>query len=251
MKAMSERCRFLDWDSQFFGLRIGRLEGNRLSPNEVPAVTRWCAEEQIDCLYFLADSRDPETIETTEAAGFGLKDLRMTYEWKSSLGALGIRPQIGERVAVRAFHEADLAALVPIARTAHTDSRFFFDRRFDRAAAALLYETWLRNACTGAHVLVGEAGGIPAGYLSCELSGDGEGQIGLVAVAPQFHGQGLGRAMIEAALRWFSERGATSIRVVTQGRNVAAHRFYQSAGFLTKGLESWHHRWSPREPAAR
>lgn len=245
VKTMSERCRFLDWDSAFFGLRIARLNGDRLSPADLPAMLRWCADERIDCLYFLADSRCPETIETAETAGFGLKDLRMTYEWKSSLGVIGIRPQIGERVAVRSFREADLEALVPIARTAHTDSRFFFDRRFDREKAALLYETWLRKACagTGTQVLVGEAGGVPAGYLSCELSDEGEGQIGLVAVAPQFHGQGLGRAMIEAALEWFSGRGATAIRVVTQGRNVAAHRFYQSAGFLTRGIESWHHKW--------
>ncbi len=241
---MRERCRFLEWDSAFFKKRIARLDGSRLSTDQVPELFGWCVEERIDCIYFLADSSDPETIETVEAAGFGLKDLRMTYEWRSSLGALGIRPSIGERVSVRAFREDDLDALVPIARAAHTDSRFFFDSRFDRAAAALLYETWLRKACAGAaRVLVGETGGVPAGYISCELSAAGEGQIGLVAVAEKFHGQGIGRAMIEEALRWFAAQNATTIRVVTQGRNVAAHRFYQSAGFLTRALESWHHKW--------
>lgn len=241
---MSERCRFLDWDSQFFGHRIARLEGDRLRPDELPAIHHWCAAERIDCLYFLADTRDPETIETAEADGFGFKDLRVTYEWRSSLGARGIQPRIGERVHVRDHRAGDIEPLVQIARATHTDSRFFFDRRFDPQKAALLYETWIRKACAGAaaRVFVGECDGAPAGYLSCHLTA-GAGQIGLVAVAPAFHGQGIGRAMIETALRWFQDSAATDITVVTQGRNVLAHRFYQSAGFLTRSIESWHHKW--------
>ena len=244
---MTDRCRVLDWDSEFFGIRIARLDGDRLCPDEVEKANRWCAAERIDCLYFLADSRCPDTVATAEGNGFGLKDLRITYEWKSSLGARGIQPHIGERVKVRAFSEPDLDRLIEIARVAHTDSRFFFDRRFPRERAAALYEIWIRKGCASDHVIVGEAETGPAGYLSCHLSSERVGSIGLAAVDARFHGQGIGRAMMEAALRWFREKGVTDLSVVTQGRNVAAHRFYQSAGFLTKSIESWYHKWF-REP---
>jgi ribosomal protein S18 acetylase RimI-like enzyme len=242
---MTNRCQLLDWDSQFFGCRIARLSGDQLSPDEVPGIDRWCASQSVDCLYFLADCRSPETIAAAEQGGFGFKDLRMTYEWKSSLGAVGLRPQIAERVTVRGHQEKDVEELVAIARRAHTDTRFYFDQRFDRANADLLYETWLRKACAGSaqQVFVGETGGSPAGYLSCHLEGDGAGSIGIVAVDPSFHGQGIGRAMILQALLWFAEQGATDISVVTQGRNVLAHRFYQSAGFLTRAIECWYHKW--------
>jgi ribosomal protein S18 acetylase RimI-like enzyme len=69
------------------------------------------------------------------------------------------------------------------------------------------------------------------------------GRIGLAAVDRGQHGQGIGRAMIDHALPWFSERHVQEIDVITQGRNVAAHRFYQSAGFLTKTVECWYHKW--------
>ena len=245
---MTDRCRLLKWDSELFGCRIARLDGARLSQDQMEIIDRWCDAERIDCLYFLADSRCPETVATAERNGFGFKDLRITYEWRSSLGARGIQPHIGERVKVRPFSESDLDRLVEIARIAHTDSRFFFDNRFPRERAEALYEIWIRKACAGDHVLVGETESGAAGYLSCHLSSERAGSIGLAAVDARFHGQGIGRAMMEAALLWFREQGVTDLTVVTQGRNVAAHRFYQSAGFLTKSIESWYHKWCRARP---
>lgn len=242
---MTQRCRFLDWDSEFFGCRIATLGGSRLAPSEVGEIVQWCVEERIDCLYFLADSRCAETAIMAEANGFAFKDLRMTFQWKLALGATGLRPQIAPHVKVRSHRESDLGALVPLARNTHTDTRFFFDTRFNRSAAKLLYETWIRKACAAPHtqVFVGETMGEPAGYLSCHRSDAHAGHIGLAAVDPRFHGQGIGRAMIEAALRWFADQQITDISVVTQGRNVAAQRFYQSAGFLTRSIECWYHKW--------
>lgn len=245
---MTSRCRILDWDSQFFGLRIARLEGPRLHPDEVEAIDRWCAAEHIDCLYFLAESDCPETVASAEANGFGFKDLRITYQWKSALGARGVPAQIDEGVKVRTFAQSNLDRLIEIARASHTDSRFFFDQRFDRSRAAELYEIWIRKACASDHVIIGETDGAPAGYLSCHVSDERAGSIGLAAVDARFHGQGIGRAMMEAALAWFRENGITDISVVTQGRNVAAHRFYQSAGFLTRSIECWYHKWFTQLP---
>ena len=42
---MSDPCRLLGWDSEFFGLRIGRVEGHRLDAGRAQAVAAW-AEEQ-------------------------------------------------------------------------------------------------------------------------------------------------------------------------------------------------------------
>ena len=242
---MKAPCRFLAWDSEFFDHRIAMVEGNHLRVQDWSPIADWCMAERIECLYFLAESNSAETIESAEELGFGLKDLRVTYEWKQTIGMLGIRPQIAPSVRVRPYGDVDLGDLVRIARAAHSNTRFFFDRRFDSQKAGLLYERWIRRACEGDAqcVLVGESDGNPAGYLSCHLAETGAGQIGLVAVDPELHGRGIGRAMIEAALRWFEAQGASSLSVITQGRNIAAHRFYQSAGFLMTGTQFWYHKW--------
>ena len=51
-------CRFLDWDSDFFGRRMARANVNRLTPESLRQIQSWCDSQRIDCLYFLADSAD-------------------------------------------------------------------------------------------------------------------------------------------------------------------------------------------------
>jgi dTDP-4-amino-4,6-dideoxy-D-galactose acyltransferase len=233
----------LTWDSDFFQMRIARLDGCKLGASEIGEIDTWCRNEKVDCLYFLADANCSETSTNAELGNFEFKDTRMTYEWKSSLGARGIDPRIGTNVSFRRFTESDLDSLVRIARTAHNDSRFYFDQRFSASDCSKLYEAWIRKACVEDYVIVGTLDSIPSGYVTCKITGANSASIGLAAVDREKHGVGIGRAMMDAALAWFSNEGLTNVSVVTQGRNVAAHRFYQSAGFLTRKTENWYHKW--------
>jgi hypothetical protein len=75
---------FLPWDSAFFGLRIGRLAADRLTPELLNASPNWVRSHQI-CLYFLARSDCGETIRLAETAGFHLVAVRITLETLSFL----------------------------------------------------------------------------------------------------------------------------------------------------------------------
>ena len=82
------------------------------------------------------------------------------------------------------------------------------------------------------------------GYVSCHLDGeDGAGRIGLVAVSSHARGDGLGRTLVLAALRWFEEQGVGTVRVVSQARNCEAQRLYQRCGFVTDSVHLWYHKW--------
>jgi dTDP-4-amino-4,6-dideoxy-D-galactose acyltransferase len=48
---------------------------------------------------------------------------------------------------------------------------------------------------------------------------------------------------VNASLGWFAQHGCDRVQVVTQGRNLAAQRLYQRAGFLTADLKLWYHKW--------
>ncbi len=43
-------CTYLDWDSDFFGVRIARVNASRLSEETVAPILAWCAAQAIDCL---------------------------------------------------------------------------------------------------------------------------------------------------------------------------------------------------------
>jgi dTDP-4-amino-4,6-dideoxy-D-galactose acyltransferase len=231
-------CERLDWDSEFFGRPVGRVCGLRLTVERLAAVDAWADRERVDCLYFLCDPTCPESSRLAEAGGFRLTDVRLTLRMTEG------PPPAGPHPAVRPAGPADAAGLAAIARAAHTDSRFFYDGHFPEAACRALYVTWLRRSLDGwaAAVLVADAAG-PAGYITCHRDDRGGGSIGLLGVAAAAQGQGLGRQLVAAARDWFADRGAAPVTVVTQGRNVAAQRLYQRAGFVTAEVGLWFHRW--------
>ena len=246
----NELCRLLEWDTEFFGRRIGRVVGARLTEEMASRALGWCEDCRIDCLYFLADPSDPVTAGVAEDNGFRLVDVRMTLGRR--LRAKPAPAHGRGAVSVRSFAPDDLPTLRELARQNHTDSRFYFDGAFPPSRCDALYETWIAKSCDGYAdaVLVAHGQERPAGYITCVVDDDGRGEIGLVGVAPEVRGQGVGTSLVEAAVEWFADNGVEHVRVVTQGRNVAAQRLYQKCGFLAESVELWFHRWFPRRELA-
>ncbi|MBA3530440.1 MAG: GNAT family N-acetyltransferase [Ardenticatenales bacterium] len=234
-------CHYLAWDSDFFGYRIARLSGGRVSQERMVAVMQWCQEETIDCLYFLAESDDQESVRVAENHRFRLVDVRLTLE-KSALSQSSAPDD-----AIRFVVPADIPALRQLARTSHRDSRFYYDPHFSEVQCAALYDTWIEKSCQGYAEAVLVAGPVaqPVGYLSCHLLPSGESSIGLIAIGATAQGQGLGQRLVHAAVAWVAAQGPSTISVVTQGRNLRAQRLYQRCGFLPRSLQLWYHWWSP------
>jgi dTDP-4-amino-4,6-dideoxy-D-galactose acyltransferase len=236
-------CSYLEWDSSFFGRRIARLQRGRLDAATLNEALVWCRDNRIDCLYFLADADHAATVHLAESDGFQLTDVRVTFE-QAVAEADAVAPSSD---GIRLAREQDLTTLRAIAQTAHHDSRFYFDEHFDSEKCDLLYETWVENSFHGfaQAVLAAEVEGGVAGYLTCHLKGM-ESQIGLVGIATEYQGRGLGSRLIRHFLSWSGEQGATRAVVVTQGRNLAAQRLYQRNGFISSSLQLWYHLWFGR-----
>jgi dTDP-4-amino-4,6-dideoxy-D-galactose acyltransferase len=236
----SATCERLAWDSDFFGLHIARLAAESASADLVTSAKAYCDAKGIDCLYFLANAGDLETLSAVQAGGFQFVDIRITLQRSiEELGAV-------EVPAIRIFRPDDGPALQAIAAASHHDSRFYADPHFAAAACDRLYETWIGRSYSGwaQAVLVAESGGAAAGYLTCHVGPAASGSIGLVAVGEQYRGKGLGRQLVEAGLQYFRQQGVRRVSVVTQGRNIASQRLYQRSGFLTASVHLWYHYWS-------
>ena len=240
----NELCEFLDWDSKFFERRIARVKINQLDAGSIARINDWCASEKIDCLYFLADFDDPETIRQAEANDFNLIDIRLTFEQKP-------QPQIANpadehNIIIRSATTADIPALREIAKVSHTDSRFYYDANFAKEKCDELYALWIENSLGGFadFVLVADWQNEVLGYLTGSISRDKIGNIGLVSVRADAQGKGVGKKLVAASLTEFAACGAARVEVVTQGRNTRAQRLYQKNGFVTKSLNLWYHRWS-------
>ena len=239
-------CRYLEWDSTFFGHRIARVTNSRLNPERAADVERWCATHRIACVYLLADPEDLATVRTAADCGFRVVDVRVTLAVDQPATLRTLEPD----ALVRVWIPTDVPSLRAIARRSHRGTRFYTDGRFDQARCDELYAEWIERSCRGDAdaVFVVEHDDQVAGYLSCHLREPKVGQIGLVAVAEAAQGRGLGPRMLNHALSWFADQGVRVVNVVTQGSNTFALRYYQRRGFAVESVGLSYHRWF--EPSA-
>lgn len=238
-------CRHLDWDSDFWGFPVGRLEASLLRESEAENVLEWCQANEIRCLYFAANGSNAETLKRAHEAGFQFVDIRVDLECNA---ARVIDSSLSENSPVRPVTEADLESLKAIARSAHQDTRFFKDLNFERSKCAKLYEKWIERDFESGQVLgffphhQAESAG---GYVTLSKESGEFARIGLIAVEESLRGRGGGRMLLDAAIKAAAQLGAKKIRVVTQGTNVAALKLYEKAGFRVCDVKIWFHRWFP------
>lgn len=243
--ASAEPCTLLPWDTEFWGFPIARLHPANPDAETMREALDWCSHHGVRCLYLLADGGCPRTLALAHERGFRFVDIRVELTLPLPRPQPAGPPSGGP--PVRSAAAADLPALRRLAAASHHDTRFFKDDRFDAGRAAELYGEWIARDLRHGAVFVCDVParpGEPCGYVSGEIAADaGEGRIGLIAVAPGHKGAGLGTALIDAALAWFSGAGMASARVVTQGTNIAALRLYERCGFRTSGVNVWFHKW--------
>jgi dTDP-4-amino-4,6-dideoxy-D-galactose acyltransferase len=234
----------LEWDSNFFGIKIAKIVPNRLAPNALELIKDFCIAQSIDCLYFLADPNDEETIRLAETDQFHLVDIRLTFE--KYLDQSTVNPGDISKLNIRTATEDDIPVLKSSVKKIHFDTRFYFDPSFPDALCDRLYETWIENCVRdrGQVVFLGEIEEKRiVGFITCNLNPSGFGQIGLIGVDGKYQGKGFGRSLLQSAITWFLGKGIHHVTVVTQGRNVRSQRMYQKAGFLTKSVYLWYHKW--------
>lgn len=235
-------CKFLEWDSAFFGYRIGRIIDEFLTPANLEEILTWRRNNQIDCLYFLANLENFETIVLAEQQGFHLTDTRITLEIELTGNQI---TQNKAGISIRNAEIEDIEQLKGIASVNHRDSRFYYDGNFPFQKCDELFAVWIEKSCKGFAnaVLVAKNDRIIEGYITCSIDKKGNGNIGLVGVNQKSQSKGIGRALITSALDWFGNKNISYITVVTQGRNVKAQRLYQRNGFVTRSFKNWYHLW--------
>lgn len=230
--------RHLEWDSRHFGIRVGRVDGDTLSASSPQAY----ADERgrFDCVYLLADADHVETAERAHELGFRMVDIRVTFARTLD----DRRAYATNEHNIRDAHASDLPRLEALAAASHHSSRFYFDRCFERDRVDELYRIWIRNELENpsAKVLVVDDAVGAAAYVTCTVDGS-ESETGLVAVSASIRGTGTASALLERSLSGAVARGAKRITVVTQGRNVAAQRLYERAGFRIQKIAIWYHAW--------
>jgi dTDP-4-amino-4,6-dideoxy-D-galactose acyltransferase len=231
----------LPWDSEFFGIPIGRINNRDCSDSIAQAVVQ-ADGEGIECLYYLVAADDVAALHEAIRHGFKPYDIRIELE-----RALADPTAPSAAVAVRDAELEDEPVLAELATQTITATRFTLDHHFPRERIPRLYAQWVRRGLrsgTARRVLIAEPA---AGFVVCGLANEeGIGSIELIGVARHFGGCGIGAVLLHNAHAIMRDAGCDRTRVVTQGHNIPAQRLYESVGYRTRAVAWWLHRWRQR-----
>ncbi|MEX1254781.1 MAG: GNAT family N-acetyltransferase [Dehalococcoidia bacterium] len=236
--------RRLDWDSDFFDGSFGVIEGVEPAAGAgraaavhalLEALLAEARAEHYDHLIYRVPGDDPATTHGAERAGLRLVDVGVDFVYHFDHDVRRPRPS---PPGVRPWRDADLPALRDMAGAVFTHSRFGADPHFTAEQVEAFHRQWITNLCNALarEVLVFEADGAVAGFISCAVNGD-EGRIPLVASSATHRRRGAGRAMVDGALDWFRMEGMRAAYVKTQAGNLPAVNLYERSGFALDRCE--------------
>jgi ribosomal protein S18 acetylase RimI-like enzyme len=227
----------LIWDSGFLGLSVGRatLDGPGVSLAEVRGLLE---RESLDLLYVSCLAPLP-----TELDRFHIVD-----QVRYSGSVLPIQPtrfgQNDPRISEHPLDEAD-ESLFQRTLEAGWSSRFQLDRNFSHGKFEQLYRIWINRSCLreiADKVFWILDGSDVSGFITAKVDGK-VCRIGLIAVAANCQGQGLGKALMWSTAQFAQDRGCSTLEVVTQAVNHAAIRLYESFGLSRVETRHWYHFW--------
>lgn len=249
----SEPCQFLEWDSNFLGVRIARVLEEHLDEQVVKNIYDWSARNAIDCLYFLANADDTRTIHLAGKLDFLLVEIRLNFERSLKDWDPQTRAKLSPGIMVREARAEDIPELQKIASTAYVDSRFHTDEHFPENIWQAYYATWIKKSVEGSAEmnLVAEADGEILGYITGTFDSEREkgGRYELVGVRHEQRKSGTGQELFLSGLDWYAQHGVEYVWLSTQGRNIATQRMVQRHGFITRSCQLYYHKWLKEDPA--
>jgi len=226
---------FLDWDSKFFNLNVGRLVIQ--ADDEIP-VDQF---NDFDLVYIIIKNDLPGFKKKHFGTLAFFADEKLTYQ--KEIGET-IKP--GDHILSWPPGKDADRDLLEIGVQSGEFSRFKIDPEIPAEKFVGLYEQWVINSVNrkiAEEVYYFKDNGEIAGMITLSIKND-KADIGILSVHKNSRGKGIATELVSAAEYWTKNiKGYRQIQVVTQASNTIACKFYERKGFRIQKKEFVFHWW--------
>jgi len=228
--------KFLDWDTDFFGMRIAQLTPERINQRVLDYAFRYCDRFNIQCVYYTSREADQDSRRLAESNGFFPVMHRAEYirEIDKDTKVEFSKPKLNTpSLKLRPASKKDMKPAIRLSRELSSISRFTNDPFFPETQRLKLYEVWVIDCLKrdDSHLIVAEIKKQVVGFVLCRQSQLRHGAIDLIAVTSRYQKQGIGSQLLLSALQWFSTMGIMRVTVRTQSTNEASQRLFEKHRF--------------------
>jgi ribosomal protein S18 acetylase RimI-like enzyme len=232
--ASSNRLLQLPWDSRHFGVSMGRIKAEALDPGQASLALKNAHAGKLDLLEAFCRLEDEVSIRTLEDAGFCFSGIKAYLSKR-----VGQTPDTQSVMLLETAEESDIPLLERTFGELYTDSRYYCYPGLEPERISSLYKVWIAKAVRGYHddlCLIMRSGEEPVGMCTLRLK-EQIGRIGLLGINPMHRREGFGLLLLALAEGWLRRASIRDIATATQGKNMAAIRLYERAGFAVTAFE--------------
>lgn len=227
----------LDWDSEFFQKRIGKVEVDTLLSSQLIKIIEEKETDRYDLIYLFVNKVEKEAEQLLFKLKKQIIDQRVTYTSHNISNS-----NYGNSYIVE--HKEGLNHnLLRLALLSGHQSRFKKDPLLN-PKFELLYTNWIEKSLSGEMadiVLTSVDQNTIQGFVTAKKDSNNNGQIGLIAVTPSAHGKGVGSDLIESVHHWYHQNNITTASVVTQLNNLGACKLYEKMGYEQSSIKLIYH----------
>jgi dTDP-4-amino-4,6-dideoxy-D-galactose acyltransferase len=229
----------LPWDSDFFGVAIGRIELEGVDATAIAEAEDRARAAGLVCLYATVDPVDAVATHTLQTLGYRFVEAAQTFDLQLSEPPIP-RP---DGVEFRQGTVADVPRVIDIVEAMAPWSRFAVDPRFGIEASVRLQRAWLDRAVDEAEedhsIVVAESqedGGIVAFIGRVRTPTPRVDAVGTTR-----RGSGAARHLIETARKWAGDQPLLGGPIAA--RNVNALRYVSHCAYRVCRTDYLYHRW--------
>lgn len=227
----------LDWDSDFFNLKIGSIEIENTKSLNIELLK--ALELEYDLIYVRGKGLSINDDTLNNFGGFKV-DTKLVYQWS-------VLPQNVDLDQSIHIYQPDTVTkeLRNLAIQSGVFSRFKTDQNFQNGMFEELYSKWIKNSVLKVNadfVFVKEVNTTVVGFVTLKLDNKNKwGNIGLIAVDKNYRGQRIGQKLINKVKSTLHQNKFNCLKVATQLDNNVACKFYETNGFsIYSQIEIFH-----------
>lgn len=226
----------LDWDSEFFKFKVASVIPHSLNVVEIEEMTAQMKAENVRLAYW----KTPISIDIFPSNNtMHLADIACLY-------SIDLPKDRTTHPQITLYSESTVSKeLEDIAIQCGIFSRFNLDKNFPSNSFEQLYRTWIHKSVSkeiADDILVYYEKDTLAGIVTVS-SKNSVGNIGLFGIEESMRGKGIGKALLNAAISYFSDKKCTRAQVITQAKNDAACGLYEKCGFTVIEKKYCYHIW--------
>lgn len=228
--------KYLEWDSNFFNLKIGKVELNDKSNISLDEII----SDKYDLIYVFNYSSFKNKILLNETN----IDTKINYSIPLEGFSLRIiKTNLVESKDVFTITEINELIILTIASGVY--SRFSIDKKFQNDSFERLYTYWLKSSLDNESkkIFFVKLKNKIIGLLILKLH-DEHSIIEILSVSKEYRGQGIASDLVSSAINFSLIKNKKIINVSTQKDNIIACDFYESNGFVKINEIEIFHLWT-------